>query len=441
MAKLAILGGKKTITRDYETEGNLPIVSEKGMEAVIDLMRKGQVSTSPVVEKFEKKFADYIGSKYAICTNNGTSSLHSALFAIGICPGDEVIVPSYTFWASAVPIIAADGIPVFCDVDKETFCIDPKEIEKKITPRTKAIMVVHVWGNPADMQSIINIAKKHQLRVIEDCSHAHGSLWNGKKVGIVGDIGCFSLQASKLLSAGEGGVLVTNDREYYERAVALGHYERIGKLPEDSAYLKYSLTGLGYKYRAHPLGIAIADSGLDELDERNEIRNKNAKDLEKKISDLKFIIPQRSYEGAVRQYSYQYMVFDERLCKGISMNTFLKALNKEGVICGTCGYGRLHKSPLFEEGEPYGNGCPAKCSYVTENMTKNIGLSVTEYLGEHTFMAAPRFEKPCPELVSQYADAYHKVAENMDQLRKFERENLLETEISMLSGRSINIVK
>jgi dTDP-4-amino-4,6-dideoxygalactose transaminase len=188
-------------------------------------------------------------------------------------PGNEVIVPSYTFWATAVPIIAANGVPVFCDVDPDTYCIDPREIVKKITPRTKAIMVVHVWGNPADMHSIMEIGAKYKLKVIEDCSHAHGSLWKGKKVGIIGDVGCFSLQGSKTLPAGEGGILVTDNREYYEIAVAYGHYDRVEKFPENSEYKKYSLTGLGYKFRANPLGITIANHGLDELDQRNAIRN------------------------------------------------------------------------------------------------------------------------------------------------------------------------
>lgn len=442
MAHLAILGGKKTVTIDYEASANLPVVSEKGIEAVVSLMKNGQISTSPAVDEFEKKFADYVGTRYALCTNNGTSSLYSALFAVGICPGDEVIVPSYTFWASAVPIISAHGIPVFCDVNRETFCLEPEEIEKKITSRTKAIMVVHVWGNPADMNSIINIAKKYNLKVIEDCSHAHGSEWDNKKVGRLGDVGCFSLQGSKILAAGEGGVLVTDNREFFERALALGHYERIAKLPGDSPYLKYALTGMGYKYRVHPLGIAIANSGLDELDERNAIRYANAKYLEENIGDLKCVVPQKVYRGAIRQYSYQYSLYDETQLEDISMITFLKALNCEGVICGTCGYGRLHKSPLFKGSEPFGNGCSAKCPYISEeNMTRNEGLVVTEYLSEHTFMVAPRFEKPCRDLVDQYIEAYHKVVSNIDELKKYEKDNPPDIEIEKLSGRSINILR
>lgn len=441
MRKLALLGGDKAVKLDYEELGNLPLVNEKGVSSVVELMKKNEISSSPLVGEFEKKYADFVGAKYALCSNNGTSSLHEALFAVGVKPGDEVIVPSYTFWATAVPIIAMHGVPVFCDVDKETYNLDPEEIKKKITVRTRAIMVVHVWGNPADMNSIMEISRKNNIAVIEDCSHAHGAMWKDKKIGIIGDVGCFSLQGSKILTGGEGGILVTNNSEYYERAVALGHYERIDKLSENSPYKKYYLSGMGYKYRVHPLAIAIANSGLDELDERNEIRNNNAKYLEENIKDIACIIPQKLYPDAVRQYAYHFATYDESKLEGISLITFLKALSKEGVKCGVCGYGRLHEAPLFVEGNPYGNGCPGDCPHVSfQYDRKNVVLPITKYLSEHSFMLAPRFEKPCKDLIDQYIEAYHKVVENICELKEYEKENQGNEISKKVSSRSINLL-
>lgn len=432
MEQLALLGGKKAVTLDYEAVANRPLVSQKGMDAVNDLMRKGKISQSPTVREFEKRFAAYVGAKHALAVNNGTASLGTALFAVGATLGDEVIVPSYTFWATVAPIVAEHATPVFCDVDPDTYCVDPADIERKITSRTKAIMLVHVWGNPCDMDAVMAIARKHRLAVIEDASHAHGATYKGKKVGTIGDIGCFSLQASKLLPAGEGGILVTDNREYYERAVALGQYDRIADLPEDSPYRRYVLTGMGHKYRPHPLAIAIADAHLDDLDERNAIRNRNAQALEAAIADLGFLVPQKQYDGAQREYAYHYMRFDNQKFAGISTFTLLKALAAEGVICGYCGYGRLHNAPLFAQGGAYGDCGPHK---------EAVSLPVTEHLADATLMIAPRFENDCPELIAQYAAAFHKVAENRDALAQYEKAHDFAAEKKSLSGRSVAIFK
>lgn len=432
MDSLAILGGKKTVQLDYEKVGNRPLVTQKGMEAAVELMKKGQISQSPTVPEFERRFAFYVGAKYALACNNGTAALDTALFAVGVKPGDEVIVPSYTFWATVVPIIAEHAVPVFCDVDPETYCVDPADVERKITPRTKAIMLVHVWGNPCNMDAVLEVAKRHGLYVIEDCSHAHGAKYHGKSVGIIGDVGCFSMQASKLLPSGEGGILVTNSREHYERGLALGQYDRLAALPEDSPYRRYMLTGMGHKYRPHPLAIALANSALDELDERNGIRNRNAEKLEKLMSDIPFLVPQKQYKDTRREYAYHYMYYDSRKFGDIRTITLLKALSAEGVICGYCGYGRLHKAPLFLQGGAYGD-----CG----THPAPVSLPVTELLAEQTILIAPRFENDCPELIEQYAEAYHKVARSMDEMIRYDRSHDFAAELKELSGRSVAIFK
>lgn len=439
MAKLALLNGEKEVKIDLST-ASLPLVSEEAINAVVGLLRKAEISTSPVVREFEKNFGDYIGAKYTLAVNSGTSSLHEALFAIGVGPGDEVIVPSFTWIFTVAPIIATHGIPVFCDVDIDTHCIDPEDIKRKITPRTKAIMVVHVWGNPANMDEIMKIAEENNLHVIEDCAHAHGAMWKDKKVGIIGDVGCYSLQGSKTLVAGEGGVLVTNTSEYYERAVALGHYELVSRLPEGSEYRKYT-TSLGFKHRVHPLGIAIANTELKYLDEKNAIRSENARYLEEGIKDIECITPQKEYPGGVRQHSYHYARYDETKLEGISLMTFLKALKSEGVAVGAIGYGHLHEAPLFLEKTPYGKGCPGKCPHIkVEYPAEKVSLPNTEYLREHAFMMAPRFEKPCRELLDQYIEAYHKVVRNVDELKEYERKCGVENQDVARSGRSINLL-
>ena len=426
MSVLALFGGKKTVTLDYTKEATVPICREAGIKEVNRLMEIGETSQSSVVTHFASRFAAYSHASYALCTSNGTAALHSALFAVGVGPGDEVIVPSYTFWASVTPIIASHATPVFCDVDKETFCIDPNEIISLITPRTKAIMVVHVWGNPCEMSSIMEIAKKYHLKVIEDSSHAHGASYHDKKVGVWGDVGCFSLQGTKTLPGGEGGILVTNNEEYYERAVALGHYDVIGTLDASSVYQKYALTAMGYKYRIHPFAAALANAALDDLDDDSMVREANGRKLNEGIKDIPFLTPQGEYADTKRVFSYHYGRYIPTLEHIREPYALLKALSSEGVLCGYCGYGRLHTAPLFIEGGPFGD-CKRALT----------PLKVTELLAHTTFLVAPRFEKECDPLINQYIDAYHKVADNIEEVLSFAKENTFEKELSALSGRSI----
>lgn len=436
--KLALLGGEKAVTI---SECQLPVVAPAAYKTVNELMIKGEISASPIVGKFEKKFADYIGTKYSLCCTNGTTSIQAGLFAVGVGAGDEVIVPSFTFWATVGPVAAANAIPVFAEVDRDTHTLTAETIEKCITPKTKAIVVVHVWGNPCDMDPIMELAKKHNIKVVEDCSHAHGATYNGKKVGSIGDVGCFSLQGSKVLAAGEGGILVTNTAEYFERACALGHYERLNGLPEESEYRKFSLTGFGYKHRIHPFAAAIADAGLDRLDSLNATRTKNAEYFEELISDLEYIKPLKTPEKGKRVFAYHFVEYVPEKLKGLSTFTLLKALAAEGVSCGSCGYGKLHVSPFYTGEGPFGHGCHFACPNYGEKYVPTEKLEITEYLASHAIMIAPRFEYEDQEVIKQYAKAYHKVLDNIDELIKYEEENNLAEKKIKNDGRSINIFK
>jgi len=434
--KLVLFGGEKAISGGLE-RCQRPIVPDKAYKTINDMLIKGDISASPVVYNFERRFANYIGVEYGLCYVNGTTSIQAALFAVGVGAGDEVIVPSFTFWATVGPVAAANAIPVFADVDRDTHLLTAETIEKCITPRTKAILLVHVWGNPCDMDSIMEVAKKYNLKVIEDCSHAHGASYKGKKVGSFGDIGCFSLQASKVLPGGEGGILVTNNREYFERACALGHYERLGGLPDDSEYKQYSLTGFGFKHRINPLTAAIADAGLDRLDELNAIRRENGEYFDKCLAELGHIKPLKEVEGGHRVYSYHHIEYLPEKLKGLSMHTFLEALTAEGAFTGPCGYGMLHKAPFFAVDGPYSKNCHFGCPHYEGKYAPAEYLEVSEHLNKTVIYAAPRFEYKDKSVIDEYVHSHKKVIDNLDLLLKYDNEKSEKEKQLKSDGRSI----
>ncbi len=439
MEKLALLGGKKTVEFGL-SDMCFPKVNAKTRELFDELLEKEEISQSPLVNKFEDKFCKYVGADYGVCYPNGTTSIQAGLFAVGVGAGDEVIVPSFTFWATVGPVVVNNAIPVFADVDIDTHTMSVESIEKCITPRTKAILVVHIWGIPCDMDPIMELAKKYNLKVVEDCSHAHGASYKGKKVGTIGDVGCYSLQGSKVLPGGEAGILVTNNKEYYERALALGHYERLGGLDDSSDYKKYALTGLGYKHRVNPFAVAVAYANLDNLDEYNKIRTENALYFESLISDIECLSFPKVCEGGERIYGYHHINYDKEKLGGLGLYTLLKALSAEGVICGDCSYGVLHKAPLYTDkadSPMHAFTCPAyKAVYAPAEYLPN-----SEYLKTAVIYAAPRFEKTTKEMVEAYAKAYHKVVDNLDALLKYEEENGLREKAIESSGRSISYFK
>ena len=440
MAKLSLNGGPEAVTID-RSKVQLPTVSEREIEAVVALMRKGEISVSPLVDEFEEEFATYVGCKYGLASNSGTSSIHEGVAGVGLPPGGEVIVPSYTFGPGAATILAARGVPVFCDVDIETHCIDPQDVRRKITPNTHAIMVVHVWGNPCDMGPILDLAREHNLAIVEDCSHAHGATWRGKKIGSIGDVGCFSLQGSKLVKAGEGGMLTTDSREIYERAAATGRSEKIRNFAADSPFKQCPPLGFGFKHRPHPLGMALAREQLRDLDERNEIRDQQGARLDAALAEMPAITPQRVLPNCRRVYAYHFAGYDETELGGVTLEVFLRAVRAEGVRCGRIGYGRLHDVPLFEEDSPYQDGCLGKCPHVKATKDLACGpLPQTEYLRTHGFGVAPRFEVECPELVAQYIEAYRKVTSSVDELLQYQKEHADSIQPVEVSGRSLNPV-
>lgn len=418
MKKLALLGGEKAVKIDYDKLVKVRKVSDAGIKKVISMIESDEISLSPIINKFETNFAAYNGNEYAICTTNCTTALFAAVFAIGIKEGDEVIVPSFSHWSTSSCVLHFGAIPIFVDINRESFNISIEEIEKKITDKTKAIIVTHVFGNPVNFTELRKLTRGGKIKIIEDCSHAFLAEWEGMRTGTLGDIGCFSLQGDKTLTAGEGGILVTNNTEYYERVVTLGRIEKIVELPHRQ-YRRFMLTGLGFKFRPHPLGIAIAQDSLERSGELSEFRNTNAKYLERHISKLPFIKIQKVDSRALKQYSYNYAQYKNEALFDISIGTFMKALKAEGVMSKFNGIGWNHKQPLFTN-----NITVYSYNQLNDTIDRQVAeLPITESIANAIFLLNPRFEQKCDEILDQYIEAYWKIWENAEALKAYDEVN------------------
>ncbi|MYG00229.1 DegT/DnrJ/EryC1/StrS family aminotransferase [Candidatus Poribacteria bacterium] len=327
MTKLAINGGEPVVKHGLGK--SWPIYDETEENALLEVLRSGAWNRREKVDEVGEKFAAYHDAKFGIPLANGTVALQCALKAAGITAGDEVIVPALTFVATGTSAVCVNAIPVIVDVDPLTYNIAPDAIEAAITPRTRAIIPVHNGGYPADMDAIMEIAEKHDLKVIEDCAHAHGSQWRGKGVGSIGHLGTFSFQIGKTLTCGEGGMVITNDEDLANRA---GHV----------ANLNMRMTNLQ---------AALLLSQLERLDEQVETRERNMAYLVKGMEKIKGIHPIPRDERVTRWCFYYWdfrFVSDE--FGGISRGRFLEALGAEGVPCGVGAHGQ----PIYNEG-PFGS--------------------------------------------------------------------------------------
>jgi len=321
-----------------------PKITKETIKAVLDQLKKGEISIysrSGIFEEFENKFAAYHGVKYALLTSSGTAALHSAMVACDFKRNDEVICPAYTFFATVAPIFQTGAKPVLCDCTEDGN-IDPEKIVKLISPKTKAVMVTHMWGMPCRMDEIKKICKEHKLLLIEDCSHAHGARINNKILGSYGSISVFSLQGQKIITGGEGGVLLTNNKKLYDRALLFGHYNKRCKQEIDpkSPYYKYTVTGFGLKLRAHPLAVAIANQQFNYLDKWHKAKKKNAElltSLLRGVEGVKLPTSKKNYSPSWYAYLIQidksrFNTTVDKLCKEMVENGLLDA-DKPGSTC------------------------------------------------------------------------------------------------------------
>jgi len=388
--ELTVNGGAKAITLDQVEALRWPRLTEEDEQAVLELMRKNEISVSEEPKKLEKEFAQFLGARYALAEVNGTTALYAALFVLGIKQGDEVICPSYTYWATAMPAVTLGAKIVFCEVDPKNLNMDPEDFRKKITPRTKAVIPVHLWGLPCEMDEIIAIARENNIAVIEDACHAHGAEYKGRKMGTLGDFGFYSFQASKNLPGGEGGMLITDNEDYYYQAVTLGHYRRAADLPEN--YSKYQHTCLGFKHRMSPLHAAITRVQLKTLETKNKIRNANIEKLLKALEELPGFEIYWPPSYIKRVYYENDIIYRGEQTK-VPIDRLIEMLKAEGAVVRRDRYHLLHQQPYF-----------------VERGSNPEDLPVTREISEHV-IALPTFPGDDGRLVEQYIEAFRKVAE------------------------------
>ena len=351
MEKLAIFGGKPEIEEPFPA---FPVFDKSDEEALIEVLHSGVWGGyNPKVGEFERAFADFHGSRFGITAANGTVTLETALAAADIGPGDEVIVPPVSFIATATAVLRVGATPVFVDIDGPTCNIDPAKIKAAITEKTRALIPVHFAGQPANMDEIMEIAGESGLTVIEDCAHAHGASWRGKKIGSFGDFGSFSFQASKNLTAGEGGFLTCNDAELVENARSICNQGR------RTGGAWYEHVRLGTNLRLTGWQAAILLTQFARLPEQIKTRQTNAEILNEKLENIDLISLAYVDERVTQHSHYLYLIrLNLDKSPGLTKEKFVKALTAEGVPC-SIGYPHpLYKNQVFSDGNHIANDCP-----------------------------------------------------------------------------------
>lgn len=419
--KPALFGGHKAVTAEEKDMFTWPIITVEDEEAALDVLRRGDMSGTEITKQFEAEFRAWLDVDYALAFNNGTASLLAAMYGCGVGIGDEVICPSITYWATGAPAFALGATLVFADIDPVTLCLDPKDIEHRIGEKTKAIVVVHYLGYPADMDPIMDIARKYNIKVIEDVSHAHGGIYKGRQLGTIGHVGAMSLMAGKALAIGEGGIFVTNDREIYEKGIALGHYERFGKeITTESLKPYIGLPMGGYKFRMHQVSSAVGRVQLKHYDARHaEIaRSMNYFwDLLEGVPGLRAHRTEKgsgSYNGG--WYAARGHYTTEEL-GGLSISRFCEAVRAEGV--NNCYPGcnlPLHTHPLFIDADVYGHGKPTRIANSSRDVRELDGDLPVSLDFTSKVYSIPWFKHYRPEVIEQYAAAFRKAAENYREL-------------------------
>lgn len=418
-ADLAIDGGQRAVTADADDVFDWPIITETDEEAALDVLRRGAMSDTDVTKAFEAEYADWQGSEYALGASSGTESLLAAMYGVGVGAGDEVIGPSVTYWAAVLPCMGLGATPVFADIDRETLCIDPESVRERISEHTQAIVVVHNYGHPADMDAILDVARAHDVAVIEDVSHAHGGRYEGRKLGTIGDVAAASLMSRKSLPVGEAGMLVTDDREIYERAVAFGHYSRHDDVLERPELAQYAgLPFGGQKHRMHQISAAVGRVQLRAYDDRMaEIQDAMNYfwDLLADVPGIRAHRPDHEDSTMAGWYAPKGLYYPEEL-DGLSVERFAAAVEAEGSSCsGGCNMA-LHLHPLVQEADVYDHGEPTRTANAHRDVREEEGdLPVAEGIQE-LCVSVPWFKRHRPAVIEQHAAAYRKVAENHEEL-------------------------
>jgi len=405
-SRLALLGGTPVRSRPFTS---WPIFGKPEEKRLLRTLRSGKWGRldGPEVALFERRFERMHGCRHGIAVVNGTVSLRLGLLAAGIRAGDEVIVPPYTFFSTASAVIEANAVPVFADIDPGSFNLDPAAVRAAITPRTRAILPVHFAGQPADMHALLAIARRHKLIVIEDSAHAHGASYKKRPAGSLGHMGSFSFQSSKNLTAGEGGILVTNDDAI---AATCRSLQNCGRVPGGLWYEHHRISG---NYRLGEFQGAVLNAQLDRLKSQTKTRDRNGQYLAALLAGIPGIHPQQRTPGCTRHSYHLFMLRLDPRQFGVPRAAVLKALEAEGIPC-SAGYGfSLHHQPMFRN-KAFGPYLPEQSTKLDYSKThcpvsdlicreQGIWLGQSLLLGSRSDM-------------EQIADAFEKIFENREAL-------------------------
>ncbi|MBX3178473.1 MAG: DegT/DnrJ/EryC1/StrS family aminotransferase [Candidatus Hydrogenedentes bacterium] len=405
LEKLALEGGPKSVTVAEEITAALtrwPRYGDAEKQALHALIDNNKFYDE--LPLFEDEWKAYTGSPFVKAHMNGSSALTSMYFALDLPPGSEVMVPSYTFFSACLAMRFSGLVPIFVDIDPKTACFDLEDAKRKLTPRTKAVEVMHSWGLPCDMDRIWEWCNEKGLITLEDAAHAHGAAMQGKKIGTWGDMAIFSFQTTKVMPCVEGGMGMYKTREFFERAAAFGHYEDPVKFAEDSPVRAYEGTGFGQKYRMHPFAAAVCRQQLQALDTTNAMVDKNIRALNDELVQLRGITEPHCREDQERVYYYKNMLLVDFAGLGVARDKVLAALKAEGVQADVWDYPEQHKLKIYSEPQ-WWHHPPT----IPESMPGNAYVN-----GNHIFV--PIFYGEAPELIAQYVNAFQKVWSQLDRL-------------------------
>jgi dTDP-4-amino-4,6-dideoxygalactose transaminase len=411
MAALAINGGEKVRTEGWPSWPPDDPGFLENLKKVLDSRVWG--TGGAFREQAERAMAEFHGAEFAVAVTSGTAALEVPLRVLGVGVGDEVIVPPYTFVATATSVVAVGGVPVFVDIDPETCNLDPTKIEEAITEYTKAIIPVHIGGSPADLDPIIEIGKKHGLAVIEDACQAHGAEYKGRKVGAIADAGAFSFQSSKNVCAGEGGMILTNNREVYEKAWSLAN---IGRVPEGGWY---DHRVMGWNLRLTEFQSALVVRGMELLPEHFELRYNNGERLRQRLEEIEGVSLQKMTHPSNRSAYHLYIFsYDREAFDGLPREKFLQALHAEGIGGGS-GYNPLYREGLFKDNwDP--NAFPFAPQYYEGKVNYNeVACPACEYVcDEAGFWMGQSTGLADEQAMDDIADAMLKVQQNVGEIER-----------------------
>jgi dTDP-4-amino-4,6-dideoxygalactose transaminase len=416
--KLAIHGGERAVPEGLMKKW--PPIGELDRKLVLEALEGGTHTCGKNYKELEKEFADWLGIKNSLFCNSGTGALHMALVACEVGCGDEVIVPAYTWPSSATCCIHHNAIPVFVDIEWTTMNIDAAKIESAITARTKAIIAVHLHGLSVDMDSVIAVARKHNLKVIEDCCQAHGTTYRGKRVGLFGDVASFSCNQNKCHCSGEGGFFCSNDDEMFERGKKLWYFGEHRK-PETGK--QYNAYGMGWMYRSTELVAAFARAQLTRLDEYLFQIKANAERLHEQLKSVpNLILPVVPAGHGHNWYNYTVRFDMDALGHADDAANFrdklVKAINAEGAETGVWQGWPVPEMTAIAGKNAYGKGCPWECTGSKVNYDLSQFPVAIKHCGWHTGMTMPLRPPNGTELVERVAEAFRKVMTSIDQVEK-----------------------